>query len=887
MFKALLGGVILLVGFALTGQALAQGGTWATKAPMPTPTFAMGVGVVNGILYAVGGEVANDCTFVNTLVAYDPLANTWTFKAPMPTKRQGLRAGVVNGVLYAVGGSTGCGPRTGSVEAYDPASDTWTTKASMPTPRTTHAVGVVNGVLYAVGGFSGAPLSTVEAYDPVANTWTTKAPMPTARSGLAVGVVNGLLYAVGGSDGTANPTIPTTVEVYDPVANTWTTRAPMPTGRSSLAAGVVNGILYALGGGPATGGIVAIVEAYDPFADTWTTAPPMPTARIELGADVVNGVLYAVGGHGPPNLATNEAFTPAPAPGSGTWTTKAPMPTARTGVATGEINGQLYVMGGVSNPPPAFPLPTAYEVYDPATNTWATIASAPTSRAYAGAAGIAGKLYVVGGCINSDCNSTTNILEVFDPATNTWATKAAMPTARNEMGVGVVGGKLYVVGGITSSGGLANIVATLEVYDPATNTWTTETSMPTAREHVGGAVINGKFYVVGGQSSAGPVVATLEVYDPATNTWTTKTPMPQARNVLGAGEVNGILYAVSGTLADGTTVNTVEAYDPATDSWTTVAPIPTARSSPRPQGINGVLYVAGSGSGNTPITTLEAFTPVVPFAPLNQAPAITSANSTTFTVGTAGLFTLTSTGTPTPLLSETGALPTGVTFTDNGDGTATLAGAPAAGTGGTYNISFTASNGVGADAVQNFTLTVNQAPAIISANNRRFTVGTAGSFTVRATGFPTPTLSVLGALPSGVSFTDNGNGTATLSGTPAAGTGGTYNIIFTASNGVGADAVQNFTLTVNQAPAIISANNATFTVGAAGSFTVTATGFPTPRLGRVGKLPRGVTFKDNRNGTGTLSGTPAAGTAGVYMISFTASNGVGTTALQTFTLTVN
>jgi len=306
-------------------------------------------------------------------------------------------------------------------------------------------------------------------------------------------------------------------------------------------------------------------------------------------------------------LGLTDAIFTSYAFAQGTWTTKAPMPTARTGVATGEINGQLYVMGGVSNPPPAFPLPTAYEVYDPATNTWATIASAPTSRAYAGAAGIAGKLYVVGGCINSDCNSTTNILEVFDPATNMWATKAAMPTARNEMGVGVVGGKLYVVGGITSSGGLANIVATLEVYDPATNMWTTKTSMPTARHHVGGAVINGKFYVVGGD--AGGVVATLEVYDPATNMWTTKTPMPQARNVLGAGEVNGILYAVSGTLADGTTVNTVEAYDPATDSWTTMAPIPTARSSPRPQGINGVLYVAGSGSGNTPITTLEAFTP--------------------------------------------------------------------------------------------------------------------------------------------------------------------------------------------------------------------------------------------------------------------------------------
>ena len=67
-----------------------------------------------------------------------------------------------------------------------------------------------------------------------------------------------------------------------------------------------------------------------------------------------------------------------------------------------------------------------------------------------------------------------------------------------------------------------------------------------------------------------------------------------------------------------------------------------------------------------------------------------------------------------------------------------------------------------------------------------------------------------------MTFVDNGNGTATLSGTPAAGTGGTYPLTITASNGVGTPATQSFTLTVNQAPAITSANSTTFTVGTAG-----------------------------------------------------------------------
>jgi len=235
-----------------------------------------------------------------TVEAYDPAANTWTAKAPMPRARRELAVGVVNGILYAVGGETDPGTSLNTVEAYDPSSNTWTSRAPMLTARRELAAGVVNGILYAVGGHSGGSQdsiyhTTLEAYDPATNTWTAKAPMPTARNLLAVGVVNGILYAAGGTNGSAALA---TVEAYDPATNTWTTKASMPTLRGAFGAGAINGILHTVGPGGADqpNTLYAANTSYDPATDTWTINSPMPTARQELAIGVVNDVLYALGG---------------------------------------------------------------------------------------------------------------------------------------------------------------------------------------------------------------------------------------------------------------------------------------------------------------------------------------------------------------------------------------------------------------------------------------------------------------------------------------------------------------------------------------------------------------------------------------------------------------
>jgi hypothetical protein len=168
---------------------------------------------------------------------------------------------------------------------------------------------------------------------------------------------------------------------------------------------------------------------------------------------------------------------------------------------------------------------------------------------------------------------------------------------------------------------------------------------------------------------------------------------------------------------------------------------------------------------------------------VEEAPTITSAAAATFSEGHEGSFTVTAEGTPTPTLSEEGALPHGVTFDA---ATGALSGTPTQ--EGEFKVTFKASNGAGT-ATQSFKLTVDAPPAITSPDEATFTDHESSLFAVTATGTPAPTITKWGSLPEGVTFANG-----VLSGTPTQ--TGTFEITLTAANGVGAGSTQQFTLTV-------------------------------------------------------------------------------------------
>jgi LmbE family N-acetylglucosaminyl deacetylase len=395
----------------------------------------------------------------------------------------------------------------------------------------------------------------------------------------------------------------------------------------------------------------------------------------------------------------------------------------------------------------------------------------------------------------------------------------------------------------------------------------------------------------------------LSVHNPGTapsfesaNTAAFTTETAGSFTVRANGAPTPALSRIAGTLPAGLTL-----ADQGDGSATISGTPSAAAAAPGKTQAYSVTVEAASAAGTaSQVITLNVTNP-------GTAPAITSAAAASFTTGKTGSFTVTSTGAPTAALSKTGVLPAGLEFVDQGDGTAKLSGTPSAAAAPPaesreYPITVKAENGVGTAATQTLTITVSNpgvVPSFSSAAASTFTTGVAKSFTVQTAGSPTAAIARSGALPEGLSFKDNGDGTGTISGTAADATAPpagskTYALSFEASSKAG-KASQSFTLTVANpgvAPAFTSGTAASFTTEVAGSFTVKTSGAPNATVTKTaGTLPAGLTLVDQGDGSAKLSGTPAAsaaepGKSHSYSITLRASNGVGTAATQTLTVTV-
>ena len=281
---------------------------------------------------------------------------------------------------------------------------------------------------------------------------------------------------------------------------------------------------------------------------------------------------------------------------------------------------------------------------------------------------------------------------------------------------------------------------------------------------------------------------------------------------------------------------------------------------------------------------------------VDQAPSITSGNSATFTVGTTGNFQVTANGYPVPAITDsysgcTTNLPNGVTFSAGA-----ISGTPANGTVNPYAVCLNATNSAGSYTEQ-FTLTVNGKATTTSASVNPSTVNSGSNDTLSATVTPSAATGTVTFTSGGTTLCSASLSSGSASCSKAISLAGGANSVTATYSGdtTYAGSSGSTTLTVQTIPAITSGNSATFIVGTAGSFQVTANGYPAPTSfsdsssgSCTSTVPSGLSFARTGASAGLLSGTPANGMVGTYNICLTATNSAGTNNPPfAFTLTVN
>jgi N-acetylneuraminic acid mutarotase len=179
-----------------------------------------------------------------------------------------------------------------------------------------------------------------------------------------------------------------------------------------------------------------------------------------------------------------------------------------------------------------------------------------------------------------------------------WQTLAPMPSARQELATAVLNGKIYVIAGFDSGGASTT---TVEVYNPVTNSWASAQPIPIANNHNNAAVAAGKLYSFGGVSNA------AFVYEPALDAWSPVASMNfQHGGTAAVGVINDKIYVAGGN-GGGMQQRELEVYDPAANTWTNLAPMSVPRNHTGGGVINGKLYVVGGRDSATAPTALDVY----------------------------------------------------------------------------------------------------------------------------------------------------------------------------------------------------------------------------------------------------------------------------------------
>ena len=354
----------------------------------------------------------------------------------------------------------------------------------------------------------------------------------TVTGGLVTGVSLGST-SITATAGSLSASVPVNVTTN----NTWTAAASNLISVASHTATLLNdGRVLVAGGNRGPGITLNSVEIYDPNADTWKLAASMTYPRESHTATLLaNGKVLVAGGFVQDPTSAGRSGTTALAeiydPATDTWTSAGSMSTHRAHhTATLLGSGKVLVVGGLDQGGVGYGYTISAETYDPATNTWTPVAAPLTLARSSHTATLLnnGKVLVAGGTTAGSPGTLASV-EIYDPTSNVWTTGPSMASARYSHTATLLNdGRVLVAGGGDLSGAP---LASVEIYDPVSNTWTAAASLSTARLlHTATLLGSGRVLVAGGEvPQSNAVLASAEVFDPSANTWGSASSMTHPR----------------------------------------------------------------------------------------------------------------------------------------------------------------------------------------------------------------------------------------------------------------------------------------------------------------------------------------------------------------------
>ena len=351
-------------------------------------------------------------------------------------------------------------------------------------------------------------------------------------------LTDGRVLVVGGENGNGNTF--TSAELFDPARGTWTATGSLNTDRADHTATLLPDGRVLVAGGREFFYALASAELYDPATGSWTptgglairrrnhTATLLPDGRVL----VAGGSQESPSGSGDFSVASEELYDPA----SGTWTSTGNLVTPRDGhTATLLPSGKLLVAGGQRSDFFHRTVLSSAELYDPASGIWTSTGSLAAARiAHTATLLPDGHVLAAAGTGGGPASA-----ELYDEATGTWRTTGSLAGARAGHTATILPDNKVLVAGGFGAGLPIGSLASAELYDPASGTWTRTGSLLTGREdHTATLLPNGLVLVAAGavRHVNGPTyLASAELYGKTTPTLlniSTRAPVLSGDKVL-------------------------------------------------------------------------------------------------------------------------------------------------------------------------------------------------------------------------------------------------------------------------------------------------------------------------------------------------------------------